>query len=70
MTIPAPDNVKAAPAEAIKTDSGLAYITLNEGSGDANPSESANVRVHYTGWMTNGEMFDSSVARGLSLIHI
>lgn len=64
MTIPAPNNVKAAPAQATKTGSGLAYITLNEGSGDVKPSEHANVRVHYTGWMTNGEMFDSSVARG------
>ena len=28
------------------------------------PTASANVTVHYTGWMTNGEMFDSSVMRG------
>ena len=64
MTIPAPDNVQSAPKEATTTASGLAYVTLKSGSGDAKPSPEAGVEVHYTGWMTNGEMFDSSVARG------
>ena len=31
---------------------------------DASPSATSTVHVHYTGWMTNGEMFDSSVVRG------
>ena len=64
MTIPAPDNVQAAPSDATTTDTGLAYVTLQAGSGTEHPSASAKVEVHYTGWMTNGEMFDSSVARG------
>lgn len=64
MTIEAPENVQAAPEEATHTASGLAYITLTPGTGEARPSEVSKVEVHYTGWMTNGEMFDSSVARG------
>ena len=64
MSIEAPENVKEAPEEATRTSSGLAYITLNEGAGEVRPTASSKVEVHYTGWMTNGEMFDSSVARG------
>jgi len=59
----APDNVAAAPAEATVTDSGLAYLVLTEGNG-ASPSTSDTVRVHYTGWTTDGAKFDSSVDRG------
>ena len=62
--LPAPQNVEAAPADAITTPSGLAYIILEEGSGSKHPQANSKVRVHYTGWMTNGEMFDSSVVRG------
>lgn len=64
MTIPAPSNVKTPPPESTQTESGLSYLTLESGTGEAHPSEQAQVRVHYTGWMTDGEMFDSSVARG------
>src|SRR5690554_4594755 len=59
----APDNVAAPPAEAVVTSSGLAFVVLNPGSGDS-PSASDTVRVHYTGWTTDGAKFDSSVDRG------
>ncbi len=62
--LPAPENVKAAPADATTTPSGLAYIILDEGTGGEHPQANSKVKVHYTGWMTNGEMFDSSVVRG------
>lgn len=62
--IPAPDDVASAPADAITTDSGLASKVLSEGTGTTHPSASDEVNVHYTGWTTNGEMFDSSVVRG------
>ena len=65
--LPAPKNVAAAPAEATTTDSGLAYIILEEGTGGENPQANSKVKVHYTGWMTNGEMFDSSVVRDESI---
>ena len=37
---------------------------IQAGTGSAHPSATDQVTVHYTGWLTNGTMFDSSVARG------
>jgi len=62
--IPAPDDVAAAPADALKTASGLAYKVLTPGTGTDHAGELDTVKVHYTGWTTDGEMFDSSVQRG------
>ena len=62
--VPAPDDVAAAPTDAEVTSSGLASKVLQAGTGSAHPSVTSNVRVHYTGWLTNGTMFDSSVSRG------
>ena len=39
---------------------------LNEGQGPVCP-KGANVKVHYTGKLTNGQVFDSSVSRGQPL---
>jgi peptidylprolyl isomerase len=60
----APDDVKAAPADAKKTSSGLAYKVLHDGTGGRHPRSTSQVTVHYTGWTTDGKMFDSSVVRG------
>ena len=62
--IPAPDDVAAAPSDAETTSSGLASKVVEAGTGSAHPSASDEVTVHYTGWTTDGNMFDSSVARG------
>ena len=62
--IPAPADVAAAPAEAEKTASGLASKVLQKGTGSEKPNAWDKVKVHYTGWMTDGKMFDSSVQRG------
>lgn len=45
------------------TASGLVIEELVLGDG-AEATRGASVRVHYTGWLTNGESFDSSVSRG------
>jgi FKBP-type peptidyl-prolyl cis-trans isomerase len=62
-TIPAPADVAAPPADAEKTSSGLATKVLTPGTGSRHPRASSRVRVHYSGWTTDGQMFDSSVAR-------
>jgi len=62
--IPAPADVAAPPAEAQKTASGLAYLVQRKGTGTEKPTAQSSVEVHYTGWTTDGKMFDSSVARG------
>lgn len=46
-----------------KQESGLFYEVLKEGSG-AYPTLESWVLVHYTGQLTNGKVFDSSVPRG------
>jgi FKBP-type peptidyl-prolyl cis-trans isomerase len=60
----APADVKAPPADAKKTPSGLAYKVLRQGTGGRHPKTNSQVTVHYTGWTTDGKMFDSSVTRG------
>jgi FKBP-type peptidyl-prolyl cis-trans isomerase len=59
-----PADVKAPPADAKKTASGLAYKVLREGVGGRHPKGSSDVTVNYTGWTTDGKMFDSSIVRG------
>ncbi len=60
----APEDVAKAPADAQKTKSGLAYKVLKAGTGAVHPKRNSQVTVHYTGWTTDGKMFDSSVVRG------
>jgi FKBP-type peptidyl-prolyl cis-trans isomerase len=50
-------------AKATKTNSGLYYIVLKEGTG-ASPKPTDTVRAHYRGTLTNGKEFDSSYNRG------
>ena len=60
----APPDVAAPPADATRTPSGLASKVLTPGIGTRHPRPDSRVRVHYTGWTTAGEMFDSSVSSG------
>lgn len=47
----------------VTTASGLQYEVLAEGSGKQ-PARTDKVRVHYTGSLLDGKVFDSSVSRG------
>ena len=53
----------AAEEGAFVTDSGLVYRQLVEGDG-ATPTAGTKVTAHYTGKLTDGTVFDSSVERG------
>jgi FKBP-type peptidyl-prolyl cis-trans isomerase len=59
-----PKDVAAAPADAIKTASGIAHKVLTAGNGKEKPKATDKAKVHYSGWTTDGKMFDSSVTRG------
>jgi FKBP-type peptidyl-prolyl cis-trans isomerase len=60
----APADVAAAPADAVKTASGLASKVITPGQGKDHPGPRDKVTVHYTGWTTDGKMFDSSISHG------
>jgi FKBP-type peptidyl-prolyl cis-trans isomerase FkpA len=64
-TVQAKDNMKKTTKEpkTITTASGLKYQVLKKGKG-AVAKAGQTVTVHYTGWLTDGTKFDSSVDRG------
>ncbi|MEO7093118.1 MAG: peptidylprolyl isomerase, partial [Polyangiales bacterium] len=57
--IPPPADVGAPPAAATTTKTGLATMVIAKGTGTLHPSATSTVKVHYTGWTTDGKMFDS-----------
>ena len=75
QTAPAKKSAAAAPntkapakvtGDGVKTDSGLMYWDIRVGNGLV-AKEGSHVRVHYTGWLTTGKKFDSSVDAGKPL---
>ncbi len=46
--------------DGVKTDSGLQYWDVKVGTGQV-ANDGDRVKVHYTGWFTNGKKFDSTV---------
>lgn len=62
-TIPAPSTVARPPPDAVVTPSGLATKKLTSSSG-IRPGPRSRVVVHYSGWTTDGKLFDSSIVRG------
>ncbi|MFZ0707978.1 MAG: FKBP-type peptidyl-prolyl cis-trans isomerase [Candidatus Korobacteraceae bacterium] len=60
MPLRAPADVKGPPADATETRSGLYYKVLQPGAGQRHPKKIDEVVVQYTGWTTDGKMFDSS----------
>jgi FKBP-type peptidyl-prolyl cis-trans isomerase len=60
--LPAPPDVAAPPADAVKTASGLATKVLTPGTGTDHPAINDTVKVNFSGWTTDGKMFASTVA--------
>ena len=51
-------------AETVTTASGLQWCQISAGRDEPKRRASDIVTVHYSGWQTNGKLFDSSVLRG------
>ena len=62
--VPAPEDVAAPPPGSVKTVSGLSTRVLQQGTGTRHPRRSDRVTVHYSGWTTDGKLFDSSIRDG------
>jgi len=62
-TKPTPSGPTKVTGPSTKTASGLEYWDITVGTGPAAKS-GQRVKVHYTGWLTNGKKFDSSVGTG------
>ena len=60
---PAPSDVGKPPPDAQKTAKGVFYKVIKAGPGGAKPKSTEVVKLNYTGWTTDGRMFDSSLLR-------
>jgi FKBP-type peptidyl-prolyl cis-trans isomerase len=60
---PAANGPTKVTGPSTKTASGLEYWDIKVGTGPTAKS-GQHVKVHYTGWLTNGKKFDSSVGSG------
>ena len=63
-----PEDVAAAPESAEKTASGIASRVLTKGTGTVHPKATDQVKVHYSGWTTDGKLFDSSITRNEPIV--
>ncbi len=62
MTTPSSGEPAAGAADTVTTPSGLKYVDVVRGDGPVAQS-GQTVSVHYTGWLTDGTKFDSSLDR-------
>ncbi len=63
VEIPGATPFNTAGKDTLETESGIRYIIIEEGTGDK-PERGSIVNVHYSGYLTDGTLFDSSVERG------
>ncbi len=67
-TPPPPDELPASevavPADGEKSTTGLVSKLIRKGSSNEKAEATDVVTVHYTGWSSEGRLFDSSVVRG------
>ena len=59
-----PDDLNSPPSSATRTSSLLIYNVLREGTGSHPPGPQDQIKVHYSGWTSDGTLFDSTRQRG------
>jgi peptidylprolyl isomerase len=68
---PTPADLKQPPPTAIRTASGLAYQVLSQGTGSNRPAPNNKVMVHFSGWRSDGRLFESTMmAKHAALVTI
>jgi len=60
----APANVASPPDNARRTNDGLTYIVLKKPTSAAHIRRHDIIKMEYSGWTTDGKMFDSSILSG------
>jgi peptidylprolyl isomerase len=58
---PTPSDLKAPPAGARRTSSGLVIETLKKGKGSQHPQDANQVKLDFSGWSADGRLIESSV---------
>jgi len=66
--LPAPSDVAGPPADGEKSKTGLVSKVLTKGTGSAHPTAGCEVKVRYSGWMTDGKLFDTSEKKGAGFV--
>jgi peptidylprolyl isomerase len=59
-----PGDLNMPPPEAKRTSSLLVYRVLSPGTGTHPPGPRDKIKIHYSGWTADGELFDSTRHRG------
>ena len=59
-----PQDLEDPPADAERSKSGLISKIVRGGTGVKNPGRRSRVVVNYSGWTTDGRLFDSTLLRG------
>jgi len=62
-----PADVAAPGPDAQVLRSGVAFKILKPGTGQTHPTRHSWVSVHYSGWTTDGKLFDTSIPKGTSV---
>ena len=60
----APANVGVVPEDAQRSDSGLAWVVLKEGTGQAHPAEGDRALLNFIGWTAEGTLIQESLTDG------
>lgn len=65
-----PADLHTPPDRAVKSASGLALLVLKNGDGRQHPAMTSQVTLHYSGWTSDGKLFESTVMSGHPAVYL
>jgi FKBP-type peptidyl-prolyl cis-trans isomerase len=60
----APDDLASIPDDAERSESGLAWRVLREGTQDKKPTPASTISMSYTAWTPDGQVYTSTAKQG------